>query len=118
MLEKESFYNWTLDELKGRLAGMGKEVYRAQQLMRWVYAENIEDFGLMTNLSKSFREELPGLFSLELPKIVSELKSTIERAPDPLFIIRDRLQHGLLVLLHREAETQTAFGNRRNCWPV
>jgi 23S rRNA (adenine2503-C2)-methyltransferase len=76
MNSEGSFYNWTLDELKVRLAGLGKEVYRAQQLMRWVYAEGLSEFAAMTNLSKAFRSELPQMFSLELPKIVSELKST------------------------------------------
>jgi 23S rRNA (adenine2503-C2)-methyltransferase len=40
------------------LAGMGKEKFRAEQLMRWIYQRGVEDFADMTDLAKTFREEL------------------------------------------------------------
>ncbi len=40
------------------LAGMGKEKFRAVQLMRWVYQRGVSEFTDMTDLSKSFRDEL------------------------------------------------------------
>jgi 23S rRNA (adenine2503-C2)-methyltransferase len=70
-----SFYGLNLSDLTGHLTGLGKEGYRAQQLVRWVYREGIEDFAQMTNLSKTFRSELPQLFDLKQPAIVQELKS-------------------------------------------
>ena len=30
-------------------------VYRARQLLKWMYAQNVEDFQAMTDLSKDFR---------------------------------------------------------------
>ena len=40
------------------LAGMGKEKFRAVQLMRWVYQRGVSEFTDMTDLSKPFRDEL------------------------------------------------------------
>lgn len=74
-MEKQSFFGLSLSDLEARLAGLGKEAYRAQQLVKWVYREGVFDFEQMSNLSKTFRAELPQIFDLTLPKIVSELKS-------------------------------------------
>lgn len=45
-------------ELEAFLAGMGKERFRAGQLLRWIYPRGVTDFAAMTDLAKSFREEL------------------------------------------------------------
>ncbi len=47
-----------LPELERFLSRWGKERYRARQISRWIYQRNVEDFALMTDLSKSFREDL------------------------------------------------------------
>jgi len=46
------------DALVSFLAGMGKEKFRAEQVLRWIYQRGVEDFAEMTDLAKSFREEL------------------------------------------------------------
>lgn len=73
--DKLLFYNLTIEELKTALKGLGKESFRAQQLFRWVYGQNVVDFSQMTNLSKDFREELPNILDFRLPKVVSDLTS-------------------------------------------
>jgi 23S rRNA (adenine2503-C2)-methyltransferase len=50
--------NLTRDELASFLAGIGKERFRAGQLMRWIYQRGVVDFAAMTDLSKVLREEL------------------------------------------------------------
>lgn len=50
--------NLTLEELTQFLAGMGKERFRAGQLMRWIYGRGVVSFAEMTDLSKLLREEL------------------------------------------------------------
>jgi 23S rRNA (adenine2503-C2)-methyltransferase len=45
-------------ELVVFLAGMGKEKFRSGQIMRWIYSRGVSDFSAMTDLAKSFREEL------------------------------------------------------------
>lgn len=50
--------NLTPEELVDFLAGMGKEKFRAEQIMRWIYQRGVDDFTGMTDLAKAFREEL------------------------------------------------------------
>jgi 23S rRNA (adenine2503-C2)-methyltransferase len=75
-MQKQRFFDLTLEELGLALKGLGKQGFRAQQLYRWIYALNTQDFAKMTNLSKEFREELPGLFDFTLPEILKIHTST------------------------------------------
>ncbi len=75
MEQTVNFYNYTQADLEALLVGKGKEKFRAQQLIKWVYEKRVEDFSQMLNISKSFRDELPTLFHFSLPKVVQELKS-------------------------------------------
>jgi 23S rRNA (adenine2503-C2)-methyltransferase len=70
-----NFYNLTLTKLKEFLVGHGKEKFRAQQLFKWVYGERVEDIEAMSNLSKTFRNELRLLLNFDLPPVLSHLKS-------------------------------------------
>lgn len=72
---KVNFYNFTQPQLEAFLTEKGYEKYRAQQLFRWVYGLKMTDFSAMTNMSKKVREEFAGIFSVDLPKLVSHLKS-------------------------------------------
>ncbi|MBF8258202.1 MAG: 23S rRNA ((2503)-C(2))-methyltransferase RlmN, partial [Actinobacteria bacterium] len=47
-----------LQELETFLSRWGKERYRARQISRWIYQRFVENPDSMTDLSKSFREEL------------------------------------------------------------
>lgn len=69
------FFDYPLEDLAARLGGLGKEKFRARQLFNWVYQKRVQEFALMSNVSKAFREELPELFNFSMPKVVQELKS-------------------------------------------
>ncbi len=88
-MAKQSFFDLTLEDLEIFLKGLGKEHYRAQQLYKWVYERKVFDFHNMTNLSKSFREELPDVLDLSLPRVVSHLKSSIDGTQKFLFDVGD-----------------------------
>lgn len=45
-------------ELVDFLKGLGKEAFRAKQLLRWIYQRGVCDFAAMTDLSKDLRAEL------------------------------------------------------------
>jgi 23S rRNA (adenine2503-C2)-methyltransferase len=47
-----------LPELESFLSRWGKERYRARQISRWIYRRFADDFEVMSDLSKDFREEL------------------------------------------------------------
>ncbi len=48
----------TPTELVAFLGGLGKEKFRAGQIMRWVYQRGVTDFAQMTDLAREFRAEL------------------------------------------------------------
>lgn len=74
-VETKNFYDYTLKELEEILTGLGKEKFRAQQVFKWVYEKRVENFEDMSNVSKTFRAELPKIFHFQLPVTKAELKS-------------------------------------------
>jgi len=64
-----NFFNITLSELEGRLEQIGVKPYRARQIYKWVYQMGTADFDLMTNLPKSLRAILKGMFDFGLPTV-------------------------------------------------
>lgn len=66
--------NLNLDELIAFLAGLGKERFRAGQIMRWIYQRDVSSFEAMTDLAKPLRQQLQErAFVSELqPEVVEE----------------------------------------------
>ncbi|NIA19994.1 MAG: 23S rRNA (adenine(2503)-C(2))-methyltransferase RlmN [Xanthomonadaceae bacterium] len=56
--QKCNLKDLTRAELVAMLAGMGKERFRADQIIAWLYRHRVENLGAMTNLSRSFRKQL------------------------------------------------------------
>src|ERR1700683_587460 len=71
----KNFYDHTIKELEEFLKTQGKQRFRAEQLFRWVYQKEVTDFSHMSNLAKSFREEMAGLMEFKLPKVTQQLDS-------------------------------------------
>jgi len=62
------------EELESFVSSFGKEKYRSKQLIAWIYRKGVNDFEAMTDLSKSFREELrrsARVSSLEVERVAS-----------------------------------------------
>lgn len=55
---------------------IGEKPFRATQLLKWIYQEDVQDFDLMTNLSKSLRAYLNEHCCIETPEIVVEQIAT------------------------------------------
>jgi 23S rRNA (adenine2503-C2)-methyltransferase len=60
------------DGLAAFFVGLGEKPFRATQLLKWVYQEEITDFDLMTNFSKSLRSYLQENCIIETPQIILE----------------------------------------------
>ena len=64
--------NLTLPEFTDQLTGLGKEKFRARQIIKWIYARDVISFDEMTDLSKALREELKERFYISdwAPEVV------------------------------------------------
>jgi 23S rRNA (adenine2503-C2)-methyltransferase len=62
-----------LDYNRSRLESLfeewGERSFRASQILKWVYHEQTDDFGAMTNLSKVLRERLGGVAEVRMPQV-------------------------------------------------
>ncbi|RPJ11322.1 MAG: 23S rRNA (adenine(2503)-C(2))-methyltransferase RlmN, partial [Deltaproteobacteria bacterium] len=74
--------------LKELIASLGKEKYRTVQVLKWLYPVGIRSFDEMTNLSRTFREELgrAGFISGLLPLRIEEAR---DRTKKFLFRLED-----------------------------
>ena len=72
----ESIYNLSEDDFKLYLNNLGEKPFRAKQIMEWVYRHKIQSFDEMTNVKKSFIEQLKNDFSLDLLEVVTHQVSS------------------------------------------
>ena len=56
--------DYNVEELKKELAEIGEKSYRAEQIFKWLYKENVTNFDEMTDLSKELREKLKLNYSI------------------------------------------------------
>ena len=69
-MDRPNLRDMTLEELEAFIAGMGKETYRARQIMKWLYRFGITDMAAMTTLAGEFRAELARRARIDLPEMV------------------------------------------------
>ncbi|MDQ7784301.1 MAG: 23S rRNA (adenine(2503)-C(2))-methyltransferase RlmN [Desulfomonilaceae bacterium] len=65
----------TQSELEGFFADLGKEGYRAAQVMKWVHQGLTDTFDGMTNLSKTLRSDLSQRARILRPRVVRDVRS-------------------------------------------
>ena len=67
--------DYDLPGLTRYFAEIGEKPFRAKQVMRWMHQMGASDFGQMTDLAKSLRENLSQRAEISTPKIRDELRS-------------------------------------------
>ena len=68
--------DYNLDELKEEMILIGEKSYRAEQIFKWIYVENVTNFNEMTNLSLELREKLTENYTLGIYKIIKKQESS------------------------------------------
>ena len=71
-MTKLNLKGMTRQELAGHLAGIGKERYRADQIVRWLYLQRVKEIDKMSNLSLICREHLRGFSFVGQIELVKE----------------------------------------------
>ena len=84
--------DFTLEEMEEFISSLGKEKFRARQIMKWLHQCGSLSFDDMTTLSRDFRARLFELARISRPQIIKMLTSTdgtkkaLLRLEDGLFI--------------------------------
>jgi 23S rRNA (adenine2503-C2)-methyltransferase len=82
----------TAAELAAQFKMWGEPAYRATQVLEWLYARRVTDWGAMSNLPKALREKLSATFSLNLLELVRK-----QGAPDATQKFLWRLADGAFI---------------------
>lgn len=67
--------DFTLEEMQEFISALGKEKFRAPQIMKWLYQSGSLSFDEMTTLSRDFRAKLSQISIINRPKIIKVQKS-------------------------------------------
>ncbi|MBN2438085.1 MAG: 23S rRNA (adenine(2503)-C(2))-methyltransferase RlmN [Deltaproteobacteria bacterium] len=92
MTAKPNIRDLSLEEIETLIASLGKEKYRARQIMKWLYSGGATSFSEMTTLSREFRTRMEGIARIIEPAI--DLAQT---ARDGTKKVLFRLEDGLLI---------------------
>ena len=67
--------DYNLEELKHELINLGEKPFRAEQIFKWIYQENVVSFDDMTNLSLELRDKLKKKYTLCIFNILKKQES-------------------------------------------
>ena len=87
-MDKPNLKDMTLDEIEIFISDLGKEKYRARQVMKWLYRSGATSFDQMTNLSKDFRSGLSVISRISALEI-KEVQASQDTTKKILFELED-----------------------------
>ena len=68
--ERQNLIGMTRIEMQSFFASLGVREFHARQVLQWIYQRGINDFSQMTDLSKTFREQLQQLAQVAVPETI------------------------------------------------
>src|SRR5512136_2156905 len=92
MSQLPNLLDFTQEEIEEFIFSLGKEKYRARQIMKCLYQSGHSSFAEMTTLSREFRGKLAEISRIVRPEVVKILESkdgtkkALLRLEDGLFI--------------------------------
>jgi 23S rRNA (adenine2503-C2)-methyltransferase len=90
MMAKPNIRDLSLEEIEVLIASIGKEKYRARQIMKWLYTGGAASFSEMTTLARDFRIRMEGLARIAEPAI-DRIQTSQDGTKKVLFRIEDGL---------------------------
>ena len=64
--------DFNIEELKQELVNLGEKPFRAEQIFKWIFEENVTSFDEMTNISLELREKLKKEYTLCVFNIIKK----------------------------------------------
>ena len=62
--------------LQDFFVNVGEKPYRAEQVLKWIHFNGVQDFQAMTNISKDLRQKLAEMADITVPQIIYEKAAT------------------------------------------
>lgn len=113
---KECLLNYGYEELKNLIIGLGEKSFRAGQIFKALHlGKEVAD---MTELSKTLREKLAGLYDAQSVKIIKTLKSAEDGTEKFLYALNDGNVIEGVLMKYKYGNTlcvSTQVGCRMNC---
>ena len=76
LVEKVNLLGLTLPKMEAFCLSIGEKKFRGAQLVKWIHQQGVTDFDQMTNLSKSFRDQLKSIAEVRPPRVTFQGDST------------------------------------------
>ena len=90
MTDRPNIRDLSLPEIEALIASLGKEKYRARQIMKWLYQTGATSFAEMTTLARNFRAALGELFIIAEPSL-DRIQTSADGTQKALFRLSDGL---------------------------
>ena len=74
--ERQNLIGMTRIEMQSFFASLGVREFHARQVLQWIYQRGINNFSQMTDLSKTFRDQLQQLAQVTVPETVTVRESS------------------------------------------
>ncbi len=75
-VENVNLLGLTLPKMEAFCLSIGEKKFRGAQLVKWIHQQGVTDFDQMTNLSKSFRDQLKSIAEVRPPRVTFQGDST------------------------------------------
>jgi 23S rRNA (adenine2503-C2)-methyltransferase len=73
---KTNLLGLSREKMADFFTSIGEKPFRAQQLLKWIHHNGVDNFDDMSNISKALREKLKTIAEIRAPEIVSQNDST------------------------------------------
>ena len=87
----------SLEELISKIAELGEKKFRAKQIHEWLWKKRATSFDQMTNLSKSFRENLQDMFIINAVLLREAQKSKDKTIKNAFLLADNSVIEGVLI---------------------
>ncbi len=88
-VRKKDIRSMTKEELFEELKALGQPKFRADQIYQWIHVKLVDDFDMMTNLSKDLRDLLKENYSCSAFKMIRLQESQMDGTKKYLFALED-----------------------------
>lgn len=89
-MDKRNIRDMPLAEIETLITSLGKEQYRARQVMKWLYQKEATSFSEMTTLSREFRAQMEEMVVIAEP-VLDRIQSSADGTKKALFRLADGL---------------------------